>query len=308
MRSFKEENGPIRNGENRIASQERIIQLHKRLHQNEKTNENIIDIEPQSIREQPNAKLSRIRKTDVRKYLGDPLPLPYLANPRPRESIQNQNNHQQSQHQQPQHQHINDEEISNDLQKRRKFQLRKPLSKSYQDQSEDQYKEKLRDSLKNFQRSSEAQSKRSVDKTVQTDENEDIPMTPKGSFNRSGFNNSFTSPINFSGSYSQPYKMLVKDLDDKDFIINNFKSRNSNFYLNTPVPTKPVHENSKRLLDPVELTSDMSQKRPSPNHKQQPYYHIRLVSILGSPILLLGLLFLLAYILYEILLQMELYP
>lgn len=275
-----EANGDGSNGKLRLSNQERIYQLHKKLH-NEKTNENII--EPQN---NVSTKPPRIRRTDVRKYLGDPLPLPYLTTSRaqPLETKENGVNIEVTQ-------------------SRKHLQMRKPLGRNKAESFDDVYKDKLRNSLKNFQVRSSSRGRRSTDLAEQTikQQQEEQPSTP----------NSKMSLVNTERDVSyydikgkSPSAVILKTLTDKDMVISEFKQRNKH-------TLKTIKNSWNNSSDDV--SSKVEQKLQEPfipkkqhvrRDRESQYIHIHLISILGSPILLFGLMIFLHFLLKDFLLQL----
>lgn len=269
------------NGGPGFTNRERILDLHKRLH-NEKTDEYVMNND-QPVKEFE--RTSKIRRADVRKYLGEPLPLPYLANSRT--------------------QRIGQDQVTPDPNvNRREIRPRQPLGKDLTDQ-EMVYKDRLRNSLKKFQKSSE-RNKKLIDKVVQTEE-PTFPVTPNhkksddfGS--RSQFEG--LSPIKGESPSRIGNKILLENSNDKDLILHKFKLKNySRLKDQTPLNSSQNPDDGfqyrKELLEPFEPSNGKQIFKRSKIKKE--YIHIRLISVLGSPLLFSGLLFLLYYTLKDFL-------
>ena len=278
MNSGPGENGHNVNGKLRHTSREKLFELHRKLH-NDKMNENVIENEPiQLVDEKP----PRIRRSDVRKYLGDPLPLPYLDYSTRDETS-------------PKVGESNDR--SNHVTNRIKFQTRRPLGQNHvENEGGDIYKEKLKESLKKFQRSTASSTSRKlVDRVVQTEDSSNEPITPQGNpYNYTKVNDYKSPTLSLEGSPSGlNYRIMLETFNDKDFIINNFKSRNPK--INQPFVSTPNSKSPPRttLLEPFQPPINKPKLKRADNKNE--YIHIRLLSILGSPLFLLGLIFLLYY-------------
>ncbi|CCH46716.1 hypothetical protein BN7_6313 [Wickerhamomyces ciferrii] len=264
-RSDRSLNGNIRLTKNR----ERILELHKRLH-NKQTQEALLDTEFQPVQEsQHHAKPTRIRRADVKKYLGEPLPLPYLTSPR---DIEKKNEEKT----------LNNSQNKTSHQRNTINRLKYPLGQNLShDADTDIYKEKLRKSLKTFQR--DQAEKKLVDRVVQTDDILNEPHTPK----------SFRFPTSSGDMSPKSYNntadgMKLENSFEKDMLLNGFKLRDSSFTPdNFPKPLT-------KLKPPLEVTSDYVHGPSSRKSNNRKEIHLNCRSILGSPITL----FILIMILY----------
>lgn len=61
---------------------DRIVRIHRRLHSGNVKLEEPVDVQTNFYQETQQTNTPRLRRTDVRKILGDPLPLPYLIDSR----------------------------------------------------------------------------------------------------------------------------------------------------------------------------------------------------------------------------------
>lgn len=254
------------NGKVRLSNRERIHQLHRKLH-NEKTNENIIDKEPTPI---VSSKPPRIRRNEVRKYLGDPLPLPYLTNSR-----QQSNN--------------NNNEIDETTKTRKQFQIKKPLGEYKRQTFDDTYKEKLRDSLRNFQTRSSSRNRRSIDNETTIDQEEPTILSTESIKQR---NNNTLSLEDKS-----PRGLILDNVIDKDRVITEFKQNNLLFFdslKELSTPSISHLQDNKKLKEPL-VPKKLNFKRD----QESQYINVSLISILGSPILLFALTILLHYLIQK---------